>query len=55
MVPYLRTIDSSGTLCGDYYLMPRRPTTLIWWTVLDIIASEELELLSMLEALPTTT
>jgi hypothetical protein len=38
MVPYLRTIDSSGTLCGDYYLIPQRSTTLIRWKVLDILA-----------------
>jgi hypothetical protein len=33
-------IDSSGTLYGDYYLIPQRLTTLIKWKVLDIIADE---------------
>jgi hypothetical protein len=50
-VPCLRTIDSSGTQCGDYYSMHRRLTTLIKWKVLDFTADEVSEVLSMLEAL----
>jgi hypothetical protein len=53
MVPCLRTIDSSGTQCGDYYSIPQRPTTLIRWKVLDFTTDEESGILSMLEALPT--
>jgi hypothetical protein len=53
MVPYLRTIDSSRTRCGDYYSIPRRPTTMIRWKVLDFTTDEVSEVLSMLEALLT--
>jgi hypothetical protein len=42
-VPCLKTINSSGTLCSDYYSIPQRSTTQIRWKVLDIIADELLE------------
>jgi hypothetical protein len=51
-VPCLRTIDSSGTLWGNYYSIPQRSITLIRWKLQDIINYEVLEWLSMLEALP---
>jgi hypothetical protein len=52
MVPCLRTINYSGTWCDDCYSIPRRPTTLIRWKVLDLQADEVLEVLSILDVLP---
>jgi hypothetical protein len=51
-LPCLRTIKSSGTQCGDCYLMPQRPTTLIRWKVLNFTTNEVSGVLSMLEVLP---
>jgi hypothetical protein len=40
------------TQCGNYYLIPKRSTTLIRWKVLDFTTDEVSGVLSMLEALP---
>jgi hypothetical protein len=52
-VPCLRTIDSGGNRCDNYYSIPQRLSTLIRWKVLDFTADEVLEVLSMIEALST--
>jgi hypothetical protein len=38
---------SSGTRCGDYYLMPQWLTTLIRWKILDSVVDVVSEALSM--------
>jgi hypothetical protein len=52
MVPCLRTINSSGTWCGNCYSIPRRSTTRIRWKALDFTTGRVLGLFSMLEELP---
>jgi hypothetical protein len=51
MAPCLRTIDSSGTRCGNCYSIPQRLTTLIRWKVLDFTTDEVSGVSSMLEVL----
>jgi hypothetical protein len=41
------SIEYSGTRCEDYYLIPRRLTTLIRWKILDSAVNEVSEALSM--------
>jgi hypothetical protein len=43
----------SGTQCGDYYLIPRRLTTLIRQKILDSAVDDVSEALSMHVAPPT--
>jgi hypothetical protein len=41
------SIEYSGTWCGNYYLIPRRLTTLIWRKILDCAVDEVSEAFSM--------
>jgi hypothetical protein len=41
------SIKYSGTQCGEYYLIPRRLTTLIRWKILDSVVNMVSEALSM--------
>jgi hypothetical protein len=52
MVPCLRTIDNSGTQCGNCYSIPQRLSNLIRWELLDFTTDAVSRVLSMLEALP---
>ncbi len=46
------SIEYSGTRCGDYYLIPRKLTTLIRWKILDSVVDVVSEALSMHVAPP---
>jgi hypothetical protein len=41
------SIEYTGTRCGDYYLIPRTLTALIWQKILDSVVDVVLEALSM--------
>jgi hypothetical protein len=47
----LGAIEYSGTHCGDYYMIPRRLTTLIEWKILDSAVDEVFEAFFMHVAL----
>jgi hypothetical protein len=42
-----RSIEYSGTRCGDYHSIPRRLTALIGWKILDSAVNEVSGTLSM--------